>query len=92
MKIELTNDYFVEVDELNHTLKKRYMGVDKDGNAREAEKIIGYFSNLPGCVERLARLLVLDKGDDIKTLQDYANAAESTFKKLSTMEFKTEGN
>lgn len=88
MKIELTNDYFVEVDELNHTLKKRYIGKDKDNNDREAEKIIGYFSNLPSCVERLARLLSIEKGQDISDIKEYAKIVEDTFKELSGMEFK----
>ena len=26
IRIELINDYFIEVDEMNHTLKQRYTG------------------------------------------------------------------
>lgn len=29
--IELIDGYFIEVDELNHTLKQRYQGETKDG-------------------------------------------------------------
>ena len=43
IRIELLDDYFIDVDELNHTLKKRYVGEDKKGNKKDAEKIIGYF-------------------------------------------------
>ena len=34
-KIELIDDYFIEVDELNHTLKKRYMATDKKNRRKE---------------------------------------------------------
>ena len=47
LTIELINDYFIEVDELNHTLKKRYMGTNKKtGEKKPAEKIIGYYKTL----------------------------------------------
>lgn len=38
--IELINGYFIEVDELNHTLKQRYQGETKDGEKKPAERII----------------------------------------------------
>lgn len=46
VKIELINDYYIEVDELNHTLKQRYMGKNKDGVEKECERIIGYFPDV----------------------------------------------
>lgn len=42
-KINLTNGFFIEVDDLNHTLKQRFIGKDKDGNAKESERVCGYF-------------------------------------------------
>ena len=36
--IELINGYFIEVDELNHTLKQRYQGETKDGEKKPAEE------------------------------------------------------
>lgn len=81
--IELKNDYFIEVDELNHTLKQRYTGEDKDGNPKEAERIIGYFSNVQQCVERVVRLIPLDENNGtVISLRDYAEAAEKAFKKV----------
>lgn len=41
--IELVDGYFIEVDELNHTLKQRYQGETKDGEKslrRESSDII----------------------------------------------------
>ena len=89
--IEIVNDYFVEVDELNHTLKQRYIGEDKDGNPKEAERIIGYFSNVQECVERVVRLITLDENNGaVISLRDYAEAAEKAFKKVE--EWRKHGN
>lgn len=82
--IELINDYFIEVDELNHTLKQRYIGEDKDGNPKEnCERTIGYFPNVKACVERIVRLIPLDENDGaVFSLREYAESAEKAFKKV----------
>ena len=60
--IELTAGYFVEQDELNCTLKKRYMGTDKKtGEKKPAEKTIGYYKTVQDCLERIVRLICLDE-------------------------------
>jgi hypothetical protein len=42
-KINLTNSFFIEVDDLNHTLKQKFIGKDKEGNEKESERVCGYF-------------------------------------------------
>lgn len=83
-KIELIDDYFIEVDELNHTLKKKYMGKDKKtGEEKPAEKIIGYYKNTQDCVERLVRLVCLDEiQGTVISLREYAEQAEKAFKRV----------
>ena len=83
-KIDLINDYFIEVDELNHTLKKKYVGKDKKtGEEKPAEKIIGYYKNTQDCVERLVRLICLDEiQDTVISLREYAEQAEKAFKRV----------
>lgn len=83
-KIELIDDYFIEVDELNHTLKKRYMATDqKTGKKKPAEKIIGYYKNPIDCVERLVRLICLDECDGrVISMREYAEQAEKAFKRV----------
>ena len=82
--VELINDYFIEVDELNHTLKQRYVGEDKKGNKKYAERIIGYYPNVKSCLERVVRLIPLDENDSaVISLSEYAEAAEKAFKKVS---------
>lgn len=89
LKIELINDYYIEVDELNHTLKQRYIGKDKDGNKKDAERIIGYFPDVQACVERLFRLVVLDETDKtVISLKEYAESAERAFLKIKEWRIK----
>ena len=60
MKILLGNGYFVEIDNLNHTLKQEYIGTNKEGAFQQYEKVHGYFSNLDSAVERY---LLLNQND-----------------------------
>ena len=84
LTIELINDYFIEVDELNHTLKKRYMGTDKKtGEKKPAEKTIGYYKNPQDCLERIVRLIPLDENEGaVISMREYAEASEKAFKKV----------
>lgn len=85
--VELMNDYFVEIDEYNHTLKKRYMGKDKNGNEQEYEKVIGYFNNIKQCVERMTRLLTLEELDgNVVKIKEYAEAAEKAFQAVKKLD------
>ena len=91
-KIELIEDYFIEVDELNHTLKKRYMATDKKtGEKKPAEKIIGYYKNTQDCVERFVRLVCLNEiQGTVISLREYAEQAEKAFKKVEEWRNKSE--
>lgn len=83
VKIELINDYYIEVDELNHTLKQRYVGEDKDGNPKDSERTIGYFPDVQACVERLFRFVALDETDKtVISIKEYAECAENAFRRI----------
>ena len=84
LTIELINDYFIEVDELNHTLKKRYVGTDKKtGEKKPAEKTIGYYKTPQDCLERIVRLIPLDENDGaVISMREYAEQAEKAFKRV----------
>ena len=84
LTIELIKGYFIQVDELNHTLKKRYMGTDKKtGEKKTAEKIIGYYKNTQECLERIVRLIPLDENDGaVIYMREYAEQAEKAFKRV----------
>ena len=84
MIIELIGGYFVVVDDLNHTLKQKYTGEDKDGNKKEGcERVIGYFPDVQACLERVVRLIMLDESDEtVISLREYAELAEKAFDKV----------
>lgn len=84
LKIELTADYFVEQDELNCTLKKRYMGTDKKtGEKKPTVKTIGYYKTVQDCLERIVRLIPLDENEGaVISLREYAEQAEQAFKRV----------
>ena len=44
-KIELREGYFIEVDEMNATLKQRYIGKDKNGNDTSGSVILNHKSS-----------------------------------------------
>ena len=54
--INLTNGFFIEIDELNHTLKQKYIGKDKYGNPKEGKRLCGYFNNLDGAIGKFVKL------------------------------------
>ena len=90
--IELLEGYFVEADELNHTLKHRKAVEDKEtGEEKEFERIIGYFPNVQACLERVVRLISLDENDGtVISLREYAKSAEKAFNKVREWKEKNE--
>lgn len=51
MNVVLTNGYFIEIDKLNHTLKQKFSGKDRDGNEKESVRVCGYCRDLKQAVE-----------------------------------------
>lgn len=81
--IDLFDGFFIEVDDLNYTLKQRYEGKDKKGNVKDAERIIGYYTNVKDAVERFARLdTVGENNGRVISLLEYAKEAEKTFERF----------
>lgn len=89
--IELRDGYFIEVDEMNSTLKQRYVGEKKTGEKKEAERIIGYYSKPKDAMKRFAELNRTDKMDGMRLyISEYVNelkkADAEVLKFLSEME------
>lgn len=85
MKILLFDGYFIEPDPLNLALKQSYTGRDKDGNEKEAERIIGYWGrgNLPGLIKRFLSLTEAPESDNrIVSIQEYADMVVQSHKRL----------
>lgn len=79
MKIKLDNDFHIDVDELNHTLKQKYQAKTRDGEDREAERVIGYFPSVEACVEKYIDIRQkLLKPDRVVTLREYVNLVKKS--------------
>ena len=88
-KIELQDGYFIEVDELNATLKQRYIGKKKTGEEKESERTIGYYSKPVDAIERFVVLNRLDKMDGMTlSLTEYLEALKKADKEV--LEFLAE--
>lgn len=74
-KIELFNGYYIEVDDMNCTLRQRYIGEKKTGEKKDAERTLGYFKTVTDVLERLFCLNRLDKTKNMElSLTEYINA------------------
>lgn len=82
-KIELRDGYFIEVDEMNATLKQRYTGKTKDGGEKESEKIIGYYSKPTDALERFVVLNRVDKMQGMElSIGEYVNELKKADKEV----------
>ena len=61
--IELRDGYYIEIDEMNATLRQRYDGKTKEGEKKDAERTIGYYSTPREALKRFVALNRLDKMD-----------------------------
>ena len=82
-KIEIRDGYFIEVDEMNATLKKRYIGKNKDGEEKEMVKTIGYYPKPIDAIERFICLNRLDKMDGMElSISEYVNELKQADKEV----------
>lgn len=82
-KIEIRDGYFIEVDEMNATLKKKYIGKTKDGEEKEAVKTIGYYPKPIDAIERFICLNRLDKMEGAElSISEYVNELKKADKEV----------
>lgn len=77
MKVTLLEGYFIDIDSLNYTLKKKSREQRKDGTEYDSEKTIGYFGNLKGAVERFLQESQQD-ADVVVSLRGYVDRVEKS--------------
>lgn len=79
MQIKLDKEFYIDIDDLNHTLKQKYMRQSKDGGEKEAERVIGYYPDVEACVEKYIdarqKLLTADK---TASLREYVNLVKKS--------------
>ena len=69
MKVKLANEFFIEIDALNYTLKQAY--VNEKG--KTVEKICGYYGDVDGAVNKYIKLNQIQDKEllDLKGYTDY---------------------
>ncbi|OUO78179.1 hypothetical protein B5F53_11570 [Blautia sp. An249] len=84
MRIILAENYVIDIDPLNYTLKKKYIGKDSSGNDKAAEKVCGYFGNVRECVEEFIRLAQIEKLKGMElSLEGYLERLEKENKRIA---------
>ena len=56
MQITLINGFYIDTDNRNFTLKKKYIGTRKDGTKKEAVKIHGHCGSLEQALDLFLRI------------------------------------
>ena len=76
---KLSFGFYIEMDALNYTLRRKYMGKSRDGQEKEAVKICGYFGNLESAVKEYLRLVQLENlKDETFSSDEFLNAIEKS--------------
>lgn len=61
---KLNFGFYIEMDALNYTLCRKYIGKSRDGQEKESVKTCGYFGNLESAVKEYLRLVQLENLKD----------------------------
>ena len=81
MQINLINGFYIDTDNRNFTLKKKYIGTRKDGTKKEAVKIHGHCGSLEQALDLFLRINQVPKEAKLSVdLMEYANHIEQSNK------------
>lgn len=81
MDIKLGHGFFVEVDEWQYILKRRYTATRVDGSKREEVKTISYHRTLEQVCEKYIHMVQeLLQADKTATLREYVNLVKRSNK------------
>lgn len=77
--INLKLGYFIEMESMCYTLKQKYKGKNRKGNAKDAERSIGYFGSMHHAIERYLKEVASDTldGEEME-LKEYAKRVDQT--------------
>ena len=77
MKVNLLNGYYIEIDSMNYTLMRNYVGKDRDGNPKEYVKVCGYFTTLGGAIYKFLKLNQDDlNAETVMEMDEYVKRVE----------------
>lgn len=76
---KLNFGFYIEMDALNYTLRRKYTGKSRDGQEKEAVKTCGYFGNLESAVKEYLRLVQLeDLKDETFSADEFLQAIDKS--------------
>lgn len=79
--VELKNGYFIDIDPLNYTLRKRYTGQTKSGEEKESIRTHGYYGKIEQAIMRYIELCQMDVLDGERvSLEEYVKTIEQVNK------------
>lgn len=82
MTITLLDGYYIDVDSLNYTLKRKSRETKKDGTEYEAERTIGYFGSLRKAVR--AFLVISQQSEEVSlNLMGFVERVEESNKRTA---------
>lgn len=50
--VKLNYGYYIEIDQLNYTLRQQYIGQKRTGEEKEAVRTYGYYGNIRDAMKR----------------------------------------
>lgn len=85
MTIKISEKYWIEVDELNYTVKKKVFveeKTDKEGKVSEghyADRLVGYYNSFEKAIDGLLKHNMTDFSEDtVFSLHEYVNAVKKS--------------
>ena len=84
MTIEINDQYFIKADKYNLTLIHVYEIEDEFGQAKEKQKVLGYFRTIEQALVFLARQQLLEEHETL-TLKDYVTLLKDKIQELKTL-------
>ena len=75
--ILLNNNFFIDIDPLNYTLKEKFRGKTKDGKVKESVRVHGYYNKLSGAIKKYVETYVQAEIDgESLTMEKYVERVE----------------
>lgn len=84
MKVIINDDFYVEIDYMNHALFRRNDSSKNKGEKSEAFAVFGYYSNMENVIKAIRKILI-GENKDILTLETYLIEVEKLNKDLEIL-------
>ena len=84
--IKIDDTYFVDVDELIYTLKKKRVGKNKNGEEIETETTLGYYSSLKSAlIAAMKDDTMIKLSEEVYTLKESISIANEVSDRFSRL-------